>query len=93
MIIAILPMMLTACGGSGGGGSTASQKPIACAELTDLRDLALKLQTFTNKRTGDTVDYLVMGDASMSDDVVVMFNGTGEIVPGLAAPDDHKCKV
>ncbi len=78
----VLSMMLTACGGgSGGSSSTASQKPIACSELTDLRDLAPKLQSFTNQRTGDTVDYLVMGDAAMSDDVIVMFNGTGEIVP------------
>jgi len=43
--------------------------------------MASQLKSFTNKRTGDSVDYLVIGDAAMSDDVIVMFNGTGEIVP------------
>jgi hypothetical protein len=81
VLFIVLPMMLTGCGGSGGGSSTVAQKPIACSELAELRDLAPKLQTFTNQRTGDTVDYLVLGDAALSDEVVLMFNGTGEIVP------------
>src|ERR1700690_35143 len=81
-IFMVLPIMLTACGGgSGSSSSTSAQKPIPCSALTELRDMAPQLQTFTNTRTGDTVDYLVMGDGAMSDDLVIMFNGTGEIVP------------
>ena len=72
-------MTLVACGG--GSSSTTSKKPIACSQLRELRDLAPQLQLFTNRRTGDTFDYLVMGDGALSDDVIVMFNGTGEIVP------------
>jgi hypothetical protein len=94
LLAAVLSMTLAACGGGGGGStSTASEKPIPCSALTELRDMAPQLKSFTNKRTGDTVDYLVMGDAAMSDDVIVMFNGTGEIVPDFAASDDHQRKV
>jgi pimeloyl-ACP methyl ester carboxylesterase len=82
VLAAVLAMTLTACGGGGGGStSSASAKPIACEDLTELRDLAPQLKQFTNRRTGDSVDYLVMGDAAISDDVVVMFNGTGGILP------------
>ena len=84
LMTAILSMTLAACGGgSGGSGSfAAAEKPIPCSALTELGGrLAWQLKSFTNKRTGDSVDYLVIGDAAMSDDVIVMFNGTGEIVP------------
>ena len=61
----------------------AQSAPISCASITKLRDLATKpgLTYFTNARTGDQLDYVVIGDAAMSDEILVMFNGTSAILP------------
>ena len=81
----MLAFALTACGGSGNGvvvaGNGAPLSPVPCSQLHELRDLSSQLQYFTNPRTGDTIPYLVVGDGATSSDAVVMFNGTGEIVP------------
>jgi len=61
----------------------AQSTPIPCARITKLRDLASHpgLTYFTNPRTGDQLDYVVIGDAARSDEVLVMFNGTSQILP------------
>jgi len=63
--------------------SAATLTPIPCANITRLRDLASNpgLTYFTNSRTGDQLDYVVLGDAAVSDEVIVLFNGTSAILP------------
>lgn len=58
-----------------------AQIPVACAKLKTLRDLADDLVLMENPRTGDTFSYVVVGDAAVSSDLLVMFNGTGGILP------------
>jgi pimeloyl-ACP methyl ester carboxylesterase len=57
--------------------------PIPCASITKLRDLAASpgLTYFTNSRTGDQLDYVVLGDGATSSEVIVLFNGTSAILP------------
>lgn len=55
--------------------------PVPCSAITELRDLASSLNYVTNPNTGDQLDYIVIGDAAVSDEVLVMFNGTGQIIP------------
>lgn len=59
------------------------QSPIPCANLSKLRNLATDpgLTYFTNPRTGDQLDYVVIGDAAKSDELLVMFDGTSAILP------------
>jgi len=57
------------------------ETPVACSALTTLRALAPKLTKFTNYRTGDSMEYVVVGDGAFSNDVLVMFNGTSGILP------------
>jgi pimeloyl-ACP methyl ester carboxylesterase len=54
---------------------------VPCRDLRTLRELAGRLQTVTNTRTGQTVEYLVIGDGARSNQLLVFFNGTGQIVP------------
>ena len=57
------------------------KSPVPCRTLINLRDLGRDLSFFTNPRTGDVLEYTVIGDAAKSDEVIVMFPGTGEILP------------
>jgi hypothetical protein len=68
---------------SGNSATSRQQTPIPCASITKLRDLAKNpgLTYFTNPRTGDQLDYIVIGDAAVSNEVLVMFNGTSAILP------------
>lgn len=75
----ILASTLSAFGADNPGLRT--KTPVACAQLRTLRALNTELTYFTNPRTGDKLDYLVLGDAAKSDEVIVMFNGTGGILP------------
>ncbi len=59
----------------------ASKTPIPCRAIRNLRDLGRDLTFFTNPRTGDVLEYTVIGDAAQSDDVIVMFPGTGQTLP------------
>lgn len=52
-----------------------------CAAISSLRDLNSTLAVFSNARTGDKLDYSIIGDGANSDHVIVMFPGTGEILP------------
>jgi hypothetical protein len=39
------------------------------------------VRTSTNSRTGDLVEYLLIGDAASSNQILVFFNGTSQIIP------------
>ena len=56
--------------------------PIPCSEISTLRALGRKMSYVKNRSTGDTLEYLVVGDGAASGDVLVYFPGTGQIVPG-----------
>lgn len=56
-------------------------RPVSCSEIGKLRQLGSRLQYVTNPRTGDQIEYVVIGDAAMSNDVLVMFPGTGQVIP------------
>ncbi len=85
-------LALAACG----GGSTAFVAPtptpvptpfsyssvVPCSAIQDLRDLGPALSYVTNPRTGDTLEYTIVGDGAVSNDVLVMFTGTGQIMTG-----------
>jgi pimeloyl-ACP methyl ester carboxylesterase len=55
---------------------------IPCAKLSTLRQLRGQLSVVKNPSTGDSVEYLVVGDGAVSDDLIIMFPGTGQIIPG-----------
>jgi pimeloyl-ACP methyl ester carboxylesterase len=67
------------CGSSSGSGS--HTQPVACADLASLRDLGPQLSLVKNARTGDTLEYIVVGDGAESREVIVLFPGTGGILP------------
>lgn len=61
-------------------GDVHAATPVSCQDLTNLRSLGDKLTTVENKRTGDTLNYIVIGDGALSDELIVMFNGTGGVL-------------
>jgi pimeloyl-ACP methyl ester carboxylesterase len=63
--------------------AAASLTPVPCASITRLRSLAASpgLTYFVNSRTGDQLDYVVIGDGAVSSEVIVLFNGTSAILP------------
>ncbi len=86
-IVVPLFAFLAACGSgsSGGGGAPPAPltaKSVPCSQIGELRDLRTKLQTVTNPATGDEMEYVVIGDGAKSNDLIVMFPGTGQIIPG-----------
>jgi pimeloyl-ACP methyl ester carboxylesterase len=54
---------------------------VPCSDLTVLRDQAGSIRTSTNSRTGHKVEYLLIGDAASSSQILVFFNGTSQIIP------------
>jgi pimeloyl-ACP methyl ester carboxylesterase len=54
---------------------------VPCSDITTLRDLSTSVRTSTNPRTGDVVEYLLVGDAASSNQLLVFFNGTSQIIP------------
>lgn|GEM_PF-2421994 len=79
---AALTMAVAGCGGSGSSAPPPAPPavPVSCASLTTLRDFGSHLSLFTNPRTGDELEYVVVGDGAKSNDLVVMFNGTSEVM-------------
>lgn len=61
--------------------TNSSRSAIPCRAIRNLRELGPKLSFFTNTRTGDVLEYTVIGDAARSNDVLVMFPGTGQTLP------------
>lgn len=80
-IVVILAALSTGSAHAAGAAPVPPKTPLSCAALTTLRNLASRLTLFTNPGTGDKFEYAVLGDAAKSNDVIVMFPGTGEIIP------------
>ncbi len=85
----VLTLVLTACGGGGGASvgvpatpTIAHRSVVPCSAIQDLRSLGSDLSQVTNPATHDTMEYTVIGDGALSDDVLVMFPGTGQILTG-----------
>src|SRR5262245_8965358 len=78
--IAMLGAALAIAAAPSAAVAAPSLTPVPCAKLEALRDLGDDLTSVTNPRTGDTLYYAVIGDAAVSQDVIVMFNGTGGIL-------------
>ena len=57
------------------------RQPVACKDLRTLRELRSQLSPVRNPRTGNTLYYAVVGDAARSSELLVLFNGTGGILP------------
>jgi pimeloyl-ACP methyl ester carboxylesterase len=55
--------------------------PVPCKDLQTFRALGSNLSSVTNPRNGDVINYIVIGDAAKSNELLVMFNGTGTILP------------
>jgi pimeloyl-ACP methyl ester carboxylesterase len=69
--------------GSGAGlhmNSARYETPLACSALRSMRGLHNGLKISTNPKTGDSVEYAVVGDGAKSDDVIVFFPGTGQTI-------------
>jgi hypothetical protein len=52
--------------------------PIPCSSLTTMRDLGRHLEVVKNAKTGDSLEYVVVGDAAKSKELIVFFPGTGQ---------------
>ncbi len=61
--------------------SALTSSPVPCSQISTLRSLHSDLKYVTNPRTGDEIEYVVIGDAAVSNEVLVMFPGTGQILP------------
>lgn len=61
--------------------SSERHSPVACKDLSTLRELRQTLSQAKNPRTGHTLEYTVIGDGAASDELVLFFNGTGGILP------------
>jgi hypothetical protein len=70
-------LMLLAGVGCSSSGSDAQRAPISCADLTSLRDLGSSLSLVKNPHTGNTLEYIVIGDGADSDELIAFFPGTG----------------
>lgn len=93
VLLAAIVFSLAGCGGGSIGsssfiGPTAAPLPVShsavvpCGAISDLRNLGPALSYVTNPRTGDTVEYTIIGDAAVSNDIILMFPGTGQIMTG-----------
>lgn len=81
-----------ACAGNGApvaplGAAAASKAAaktgvVACSSIRSLADLGGQVKTYQNPSTGDSIEYLVIGDGARSKDMLVMFPGTGQIMAG-----------
>ena len=59
-------------------GKSGARHPVPCSAIRNLRELGPELTFFTNPRTGDELEYIVIGDAAATDELLVMFPGTGQ---------------
>jgi pimeloyl-ACP methyl ester carboxylesterase len=55
---------------------------IPCNQVSTLRALHGRLSVVTNPGTGDSVEYAVVGDGAVSNDLLLMFPGTGQTLAG-----------
>jgi pimeloyl-ACP methyl ester carboxylesterase len=86
-LVLLLGFLLSACGSSDSDSSPATsttsngKSALACDDLETLRASREDLSVATNPRTGNAIEYAVIGDGAASDELIVMFNGTGGIFP------------
>lgn len=73
---------LPASGTSANHGARALRSPVPCSKISNLRLLGKTLSYVKNAKTGDSIEYAVVGDGAVSSDLLVMFPGTGQIIPG-----------
>ncbi|HTA40426.1 MAG TPA: alpha/beta hydrolase [Candidatus Acidoferrales bacterium] len=88
--IAAIISLVTAC--SGGGPEQAGllpakqlrdrsrEAPVACRDLRSMRELNRDLRVVKNPRTGDSLEYAVVGEGAKRDEVLVFFPGTGQTI-------------
>lgn len=67
------------------GRHKATLSPVPCSQVSTLNALHRDIRYAKNAATGDTLEYLVVGDGAKSSDVLVYFPGTGQIIPGWPA--------
>ena len=77
----LLVALAAGCGGTSSTSPSAPPRVVPCSDLTTLRHLNSNLTTILNPSTGDTIEYVVVGDGAVSDDLIVMFPGTAQILP------------
>jgi len=77
---ASISIVLTIAACDSSSTTSGSQKPVRAADLTTLRALRQNLALVTNPRTGDTLEYVVVGDGARSNELIVLFPGTGDIL-------------
>jgi pimeloyl-ACP methyl ester carboxylesterase len=70
---------------SAGGAPQSLRAPVPCSKIANLRSLGKVLSYVSNPKTGDSIEYVVIGDGAVSNDLLVMFPGTGQILPGWPA--------
>ncbi len=63
---------------TGSAANSSLRNPIPCSAIRNLRELGSELTFFNNARTGDELEYTVIGDAAISSELLVMFPGTGQ---------------
>ena len=56
---------------------TAAQ-PVPCSSLRYMRDLNRHLDVVKNRKTGDSLEYVLVGDGKKSDEIILFFPGTGQ---------------
>jgi pimeloyl-ACP methyl ester carboxylesterase len=78
---ALLALVAQGCTRNASAPATGSLSPVPCAQIRTLRELGRSLAYATNPRTGDTIEYVVIGDGAVSSELLVMFPGTGQILP------------
>jgi hypothetical protein len=67
----LVALIVAGCSNSGSvsGAAPARATVVRCSEVRTLRQLRDRLSVATNARTGDSVEYLVIGDAERSNDL------------------------
>lgn len=60
--------------------SAGGETPLPCSALSSMRALRRDLKVSLNPKTGDSIEYAVVGDGTKSDDVLVFFPGTGQTI-------------
>lgn len=53
---------------------------VPCKDITTLRDLSSSVRTSSDSRTGHTIEYLLVGDGASSNQVLVFFDGTSQVM-------------
>ncbi len=80
--IAAAVMASAGCSNFPPHGTVARVAPIPCRQLSQIRRLHGAVQLVKDPATGDTLEYLLLGDGALTKDVLVMFPGTGQVMTG-----------